>query len=171
MGAEWTTRLRRMSWWVTPPVLTLALVLLGLVPTGLPYVDPVTPAFAVIAVYYWSIYRPEHLPAGVVFVLGLVQDALGGTPLGMSSLVLLAVFGLGVSQRRVFIGKSVLVEWWGFLLVGSAAVAASWVLANLFYETIIDPRPAITQAVITIAAYPCVAWLFVRAQRGLMKPA
>ena len=97
---------------MTPPALTLMLVLVGLIPVGLPYVDPVTPAFAVIAVYYWSIYRPEYLPAGVVFVLGLVQDALGGTPLGMSSLVLLAVLGVGVSQRRVFIGKSVLVEWW-----------------------------------------------------------
>ena len=156
---------------MTPPALTLMLVLVGLIPVGLPYVDPVTPAFAVIAVYYWSIYRPEYLPAGVVFVLGLVQDALGGTPLGMSSLVLLAVLGVGVSQRRVFIGKSVLVEWWGFLLVGSGAIAASWVVASLFYETIIDPRPAITQAVISVAAYPCVAWLFVRAQRRLMKPA
>ena len=171
MSTDLVARLRRVATWTTPLMLTLVLVFVGMVPLGVPHFGPIAPAFALIAVYYWSIYRPEHLPAGAVFLIGLVQGALNGEPFGLTAVVLLIVYGVGVSQRRVFMGKSVLVEWWGFLLVGSGAIAVSWILACLYFEIFIDPRPAMIQALISVGAYPCVAWLFVRAQRRLMKPA
>ena len=169
MRIEWASRTRAAVCRVTPVILIFLMVLLGLMPIGLPYVDPVTPALGIISVYYWSIHRPEYCPAAGVFIIGLLQDALSGTPMGMSSLVFLGVYGVGVSQRRVLIGKSVLVEWLGFLILGSVAITSQWAISALFFEFFIDPRPALTQCLFSAALYPCVAWVFGRARRSLME--
>ena len=84
---------------LTPGALTLAAVFVSVVPVGLSGLPEVTPFFALMAVYHWSIYRPELLPAPVVFVLGLAQDGLTGGPLGLFALILIVVYGLVSTQR------------------------------------------------------------------------
>ena len=114
---------------LTPFILTLLLAMLTVVPLRIPDFAQVTPSLTVIAVYYWSIYRPDLLPLAAVFGVGLFQDALAGTPLGLTALVLISVQYAVISQRRFFHGKSFLVEWWGFMLVAPVAALASWLLA------------------------------------------
>jgi rod shape-determining protein MreD len=41
---------------------TLVFVLLSVVPLQIPGFAVVTPAFALMAVYHWTIYRPDLLP-------------------------------------------------------------------------------------------------------------
>ena len=48
---------------LTPAALTLAAVLVSVVPGGLSTSPEATPFFALMAVHHWSIYRPELLPA------------------------------------------------------------------------------------------------------------
>jgi rod shape-determining protein MreD len=123
-----------------------------------------------MAVYYWSIYRPDLLPLGATFFVGIVQDTLDGTPLGLSSLILVLVQGVVVSQRRFFHGKAFLVEWWGFMLVAPGAIVISWVFASLYYGVLASPRPLGFQLLMTIVLYPCLTWLFARVQHYLLRP-
>ena len=162
-------RVKRALSALAPALVTLALVLATQLPYGIPHFAQVTPFFALMAVFYWSIYRPEKLPPPAVFAIGVVQDMLGGGPIGMIALMLLGVYGVGVSQRRFFLGKSFLVEWCGFVVIGAGAVAAAWFVASLYYATLLDPRPLIVQALLTVALYPCMTWLFVRVQRRFMR--
>ncbi|MFQ5785302.1 MAG: rod shape-determining protein MreD [Alphaproteobacteria bacterium] len=167
----WWSRFERGLRSLTPLVLTLALVLVSVLPLRLPGFSSVTPVVALIAVYHWSIYRPDLLPLTGVFVIGLVQDALAGTPLGLTSLVLLLVQAVVVSQRRFFHGKSFLVEWWGFMLVAPVATLVSWMLASAYFATLITPRPLGFQLLLTVALYPCFTWVFARAQYYLLRTA
>ena len=162
-------RVKRALAALSPALVTLALVFATQLPYGIPHFAQVTPFFALMAVFYWSLYRPEKLPPPAVFAIGLVQDILGGGPMGMVALMLLGVYGVGVSQRRFFLGKSFLVEWSGFVVIGAGAVAAAWIVASLYYATLLDPRPLIVQALLTVALYPCMTWLFVRVQRRFMR--
>lgn len=164
-------RLERGIRGLTPFVTTLALVLLGTLPLPLPGFATVMPWLTLMAVYYWSIYRPDLLPLVATFLLGLVQDSLGGTPLGLNVSVLLVVQGVVVSQRRFFHGKTFLVEWWGFMLVAPGAALAAWVLVSLYFGVLVGPQPLAIQVLLSIALYPCLAWLFARAQHHLLRSA
>ena len=154
---------------LVPGLVTLALVLVTQLPYGIPYFAPVTPVFTLMAVFYWGVYRPETLPPPAVFAVGLVQDALGGGPMGMVALMLLAAYGIGVSQRRFFLGKGFGVEWGGFAVIAVGVALAAWLVASLYFVTILDPRPFAVQGLLTAAFYPCVTWLFVRVQRRFMR--
>lgn len=156
---------------LVPPFVTLVIVLLSQLPYGAPYLPEVTPALSLIAVYYWSIYRPELLPAYAVFLIGLVQDILSGTPLGITALVLLVVHAIVSAQRRVFLGKTFLVEWWGFLLVAGGALAATWLIASLFFVALLPPGPVVVQLLLTVALYPPFMWVLSRIQRVLVRTA
>ena len=156
---------------LSPLFWTLTLALLTVVPLRIPDFAPVTPALTVIAVYYWGIYRPDLTPIVGTFAIGMFQDMVAGTPLGMTSLVLISVHAVVVSQRRFFHGKTFLVEWWGFMLVAPGAALLSWVLASLYFGVLVAPRPLGFQLLLTITLYPALAWLFARAQQHVLRPA
>lgn len=156
---------------LTPFIVTVSLAVLTVIPLRIPDFAPVTPALTVIAVYYWSIYRPDLLPMAAVFGVGLFQDALAGMPLGLTALVLILVQYVVIAQRRFFHSKTFLVEWWGFLLVAPGAALVSWLLASLYFGVLVAPRPLGFQLLLSIALYPCLAWLFTRIQHYLLRSA
>ncbi|MDX1711353.1 MAG: rod shape-determining protein MreD [Rhodovibrionaceae bacterium] len=153
----------------TPVSLTLILLLLSMLPLGVPGFAPVMPALAVIAVYYWAVHRPDLLPIWAVFGIGLFSDLLRGEGLGVGVLLVLLVYGIVVSQRRFFVSRSFLVIWFGFTLVALASSSLMWALHSLLASQFLDPRPAIFQYLTTVAAYPLLAWFFARAQRALLR--
>ena len=74
-----------------PFVLSLVLVVLSVIPTHIPFYMEVAPILPLVSIYHWAIYRPNLLPVFAVFILGLLQDILVGTPIGLYTLVFLTV--------------------------------------------------------------------------------
>tara|TARA_Y100000588_G_C13354045_1_gene543679 strand:- start:8 stop:460 length:453 start_codon:yes stop_codon:yes gene_type:complete len=128
-------------------------------PLGVPTLTAVTPFFALIAVYFWGVYRPELLPVWVVFGLGVFQDLLTGAPTGMTALVLILVWAVAVSQRRVVLTQSFGVEWAGFMLVAGAAGLIAWITSSIYYTTFLWSDPFAVQTMLTAALYPVLSWL------------
>ena len=154
---------------LTPFGLTLVLVILSVVPLHLPNFQQVAPGLALMAVYHWAIYRPNLLPASVVFLIGVLQDALMGLPIGVSALVFLTVYGVVLSQRRFFAGKSFVIVWLGFALVAAGAAFLSWLLVSAFNTTFLNPEAALYRYVVTIGAFPLLARIFLRWQRTFLR--
>lgn len=151
-----------------PVLTTLISVFASVIPLHLPGFAIVTPAFALMAVYHWTIYRPDLLPFTAAFAVGLLLDLLNGAPLGISSLVLLLTRAAVLSQRQLFVGRSFPVVWAGFLGVASAAVAFEWAVFCLLYGFLLDIRPALFQGILTVSCYPAASYLFLRVQRNLL---
>ena len=151
-----------------PFALTVALVILSQVPLRITLLSPVLPSLALIAVYYWSIHRPDLMPIWAVFLIGLFQDLLGGGPAGVGILTLLAVHAVVTAQRRFFASASFVVIWLVFALVALAAQALAWLLVSALAGAVVEPRPATFQILLTIAVYPCLAWGFAQAQRAIV---
>ncbi len=162
-------RLDQLVRQLLPVGLTLLLVLLDATPTRLPGFAAVAPLLPLISVYYWAIYRPDLLPSSVAFGLGLINDVIIGTPLGVSSLVYLLVQGMTASQRRFFHGKSFLVAWWAFGLVAMAALTLQWILVSIIFGHALEPKAVVVEFVMTVSFYPLLSWLFVRTQLALMR--
>lgn len=163
------TRLDLVARNLFPFALALLLVMAGMVPLRLPDLSPIVPLFGLIAVYYWSIYRPDLLPGWAVFLLGLVQDLLSGGPVGVYALVFLLLSAAVGSQRRFLATGSFTVVWAIFLPVAATAFFLMWLLYCLNLDLLIDARSVTFQYLTTIAVYPCLAWLFAQAQRAIVR--
>jgi rod shape-determining protein MreD len=169
-GALWL-RFDRFGRNLLPLAVTLCLVLFSAVPVPISGYAVVVPLFPLCAVYFWTINRPQALPPAVVFALGLIQDVLSGTSLGLHAVMLLLAYGMVISQRRFFIGKSFGVIWWGFMLVALIAIVTAWLLASIATGAVIRPGPAGFQFLLTLALYPVMALILIGAQRLMPPPA
>ena len=148
---------------ITPTLLIIILVVVSQIPLQIPNAGPVFPDIVLIAVYYWAVHRPDLMPFWVVFLIGLLQDLLGGDALGVSSMIYLAVFWTVAAQQRFFMSRSFGVIWAGFIVIGAGVVVLSWGLHALILGRQVQIGPALFQYLTTIAAYPLLAWIFERA--------
>jgi len=84
-----------------PFVTTLLFVFFSVLPLHLPGFAEIAPAFALMAVYHWTIYRPDLLPPFAVFVAGVLLDLLSGTlDFGLSPMSLLIARGVLMGQLK-----------------------------------------------------------------------
>ncbi len=155
----------------TPFALTMFLVLLGAVPLHVPGFASVTPLLPMIGIYYWTIYRPDLMPVAAVFVVGLLYDALSGTPMGTNAAIFVLIHGIIDSQRRFFAGKPFMIVWLGFLLVSAGALLTTWLLVSAFHGTFVKSDALLFQYVITLGCFPLLSWILLRWQRAFLRRA
>ena len=154
---------------LTPLMLTLALVIINVVPLHIPGFSRVAPLLPLMAVYHWAIFRPRLLPAYAVFLIGILQDILTGAPVGVNALVFLAGYGAVLSQKRFFIGKSFFILWLGFALIAAVAAAINWLAVSILSATLVEPQTVFFQYLMTLGFFPAVAWFFLRWQRAFLR--
>ena len=147
-----------------PFTISAFLILAAMLPYGLPKSSLAAPVLALVSVYYWSVFRPELMPAGAAFLIGLMVDVLSGGPPGLNALVLILVHWAASGQRRVLAGKSFAVAWLGYLLIAAGAAIINWFFASLFHTTAIESVPLVVSHAIGTAAYPLVALFLARMQ-------
>ena len=56
---------------ILPFFVTLLLIMVAMVPLRVPLLSPVIPALPLIAVFYWSVYKPNLMPVWAIFLIGL----------------------------------------------------------------------------------------------------
>ena len=154
---------------IIPICLTFLLLVLSVIPTGIPYYSEITPVLPIIAIYHWAIYKPDLLPTWSVFILGCVYDLLSGTPLGLYALVFLSVYGIVIFQRRFLYGKSFLVCWLGFGVVALGAAIESWVVASIWYFSLLNATSVFFQYFLSLGMFPIVAWVALQLQQHLLE--
>ncbi len=154
---------------LSPMAITLLLVMVSVLPMHIPFFGMVSPVLSLMAVYYWSVFRPDLMPSFAVFGAGLFQDILSGTPLGVFALVFMLVRVAVVSKQKFFTGNSFVVMWWVFMLVAAGSLVLVWGLASLLNMTLISPLGVAFQVFLTFALFPCFAWLFFRVQQAFLR--
>ena len=154
---------------LTPTMLTLALVIINVVPLHIPEFSRVAPLLPLMAIYHWAIFRPRLLPAYAVFLIGLLQDVLTGAPIGVNALMFLIVYGVVLSQKRFFLGKSFFILWLGFSIVAAGASVMSWIAVSILNVALVEPKTVIFQYLMTLGFFPAIAWLFLRWQRAFLR--
>jgi rod shape-determining protein MreD len=125
------------------------------------------PSLTACIVYFWTVYRPDLLPPLALFVIGVVLDAVGGLPLGLTALALLLLRGFLLSGQRFLLAQPFAVIWACFLPVVLLLAALRWALAVLFWGRLFPVEPLLIEAGLTVAAYPLVGWLLTGLQRRL----
>ncbi len=105
-----------------PLVVTLVLIVLACLPWGgPPWSETALLLSPAASIYFWSLRRPQLMPAVLVFACGLLLDVLTQGPLGVWALAALVVARAGRKARRIRRATS-----W---LRSAAAAAATFALA------------------------------------------
>jgi len=154
---------------LVPFGVTLVLMLFSLTPTYIPGLSHITPLYALMAVYFWSIYRPDLLGYGPTFAIGTLEDLLAGTPLGSGALVLLLCQRLVLSQQKFFNNKPFGVVWLAFALVAAGASLLRWLCVGLVENSGFTPVSELAAAyLMTVAMYPVIGWCLAKAHMKLL---
>jgi len=154
---------------ILPFFVTLLLIMLAMVPLRVPLLSPVIPSLPLIAVYYWSVYKPNLMPVWAIFLIGLFHDLLAASPAGVGILSLLLVYGMVEGMRRLLVGAGFLAIWLVFVPVAAASSLVAWLLTCLIQTQLLDLEPTLFRFLATIAGYPCLAWILSQMQRTLVR--
>jgi len=153
-----------------PSLLTALVLLLLSTPLGIPGQAQMQPAWAMASVYFWTLFRPASLPAGVVFALGLLLDLLAQGPVGVGVLILLLTHATALRGRRWLTRQGFAIVWLFFILIAGVAAALEWGLVAALTWRVLPPWPALFEWGMAAGAYPILATLLTRAHRGIAAP-
>lgn len=154
---------------LVPFLTTLVFAFLSVVPINLPGFAVVMPAFALMAVFHWTVYRPDLLPLSAIFAAGVLLDLLNGTPyVGISALIFLLGRAAVMSQRKFFVNRPFAIVWLGFLVLTVGVFVLFWMLVSAIHGGLIDLRPFVFEAVLTVACYPVASYVLARVQRTFL---
>ena len=152
-----------------PFLLTLSIIFLSALPLRIPDFVHVSPSLGLIPIYHWAIYRSNLLPFYSIFLLGLLQDLLIGTPLGLYTLIFLTMYGISLTQRRFFAGKAFHVYWFGFSAAALVIIILGWALASIWAETLLNFEGDLVQYVVLVGVFPIIASILLRLQQEFLQ--
>jgi rod shape-determining protein MreD len=151
------------------PFLTAVLcTLLSVAAWPIPWLGPVAPPLALMAVYYWTVHRPDLLRPGLVFIIGLLNDVVNFLPLGLSALLFIAAHQAILRLRRFFAGHTFFMIWSGFILTAVCVMLAEWLLLCVIRWQGVPLLPVLMQTLLAIVFFPLPCWLFIRLQRATL---
>jgi rod shape-determining protein MreD len=145
--------------WVLMSVQVFFLIGMSVFPFKFLHFGDVRPAFLLMAVYHWSVFRPQALSPPAAFCAGIVLDLLCAGPPGLNALTLVGMQRLTGIQRKFLSGQSFLVLWLCFALMALGAFAFQWAISSLLEWHLVPPRPMLMSAGLTALFFPTVAWL------------
>ncbi|MCB1782403.1 MAG: rod shape-determining protein MreD [Alphaproteobacteria bacterium] len=132
----------------------LCLFALSTVPLTLPLTGPVEVPLLVMAIYYWSLYRPTLLPVWLVFAAGVLYDLLSGLPVGMHAFVFVIIRWVVVDQRLFLTGQPFVTVWIGYMLVSAGAALLQWGLFGLIHFQWPPFAPTLLMTTLGIFMFP-----------------
>ncbi len=154
---------------MVPFLVSFALVILTVVPTRLPGFAQISPSWPMLGIFYWSIYRPDLMPLGGAFLIGVLADIVADTPIGINALLFLLIRGIVVGQRRFFLTNAFPMAWAAFGVIALGSLGLNWLLFALVQGHAVDPQILLWQYVILMGLFPLVTVVMAYTQMVFLK--
>ena len=123
--------------------------------------------FMIIAVYFWSIYRPAIMPAVLAFVIGLFIDILSGVPFGFNA-VIFVIIQWAISDQRAFLSaQSFPMVWLIFALIYALVMVLQWLVSGLLNLSWVQMSNILPDIGIAVVTFPLIAGLLYLTQKIL----
>ena len=89
--------------------------------------------FTYILIFYFSLKRSFSLGYTYIFIAGLFNDVVNGSPIGMSSLMYLFLCGVAAYLRVITLRTSLFKDWIAFMSAILVLNSLSFIIVNLFF--------------------------------------
>jgi rod shape-determining protein MreD len=128
------------------------------------------PMLALMPVYYWGLVRPDLMPPFAVFIIGVLEDLLSGSPAGVWTVSFIAAYALVDRERESFAGLSGVGAILGFAAAMLTAGATAWAIIGIYYWHLPPLGPIFIEIAVTIVFYIPIAYLLGVIHRRLVGP-
>jgi len=90
--------------------------------------------FSYILIFYFSLKRSSSLGYVNIFIAGLFNDAVNGSPIGMSSLMYLMLCSVAAYLRIITLRTSFFKDWMAFIGAILVLNSLSFIIVDLFFK-------------------------------------
>jgi cell shape-determining protein MreD len=129
----------------------------------------IKPQLLSICFYHGVVYRPDLLSAGLIFIIGCLQDGLAGYPLGVSSLKWMSLYGMLLLSKQFLFNQSFGIIWGGFILWSFADSLLTCMIFSYLKGKILFCELMFLEMGLTVALYPFFAFCLIRLQHKFFK--
>lgn len=150
----WAEKLLTALRFAVPQLFTFLLFLLSIVPITILGIGDIKPPFLLIPIYYWAVFRPNIMPAFLVFGYGLLLDVFTGGILGFHAFIYIILQGFVKIQRRILMGQSFLTIWAGFLAIAIIDQFLKLGLSAILKGMSANPIDFLISGLVIILLYP-----------------
>jgi len=116
--------------------------------------------FPFILIYYWSLKRSGSLGYGLIFLSGLLNDAVVGLPIGVSALCYLLICGFSAYLRNITLRPNLVKDWFFFGFTILVVNSVMYGTANLFFNVQIMYASVLVNILFTFLFYVVFSNLF-----------
>ncbi|HEU5047071.1 MAG TPA: rod shape-determining protein MreD [Rickettsiales bacterium] len=138
------------------------MLLVGSALERIPGGERVMPLFCMINIYYWCMVAPGSLPYLFLFFLGIAQDTLAGTPLGLSSFMDIVLAWVVINRFHTMGNVSFASVWLRFMIVAALLLAMGWCIMSLYYSRLLPIMFPLLKWGSSCLAYPVIHFLLAR---------
>ena len=116
--------------------------------------------FSYILIFYYSLKKSESLGYIYIFIAGLFNDVVTGTPIGLSSLMYLVLCGAGAYLRNITLRPSLIKDCFFFLITLLIINSLLFIVLNFIFNYHLDYFDQITNIIYTFLFYFLLSNLF-----------
>ena len=109
--------------------------------------------FSYILIFYYSLKKSESLGYIYIFIAGLFNDVVIGTPIGISSLLYLLLCGAAAYLRNITLRPSLIKDWMFFFVTILILNSVSFSILSLIFHYEIDYLDQATNIIFTFLLY------------------
>tara|TARA_Y100001970_G_scaffold25885_1_gene30962 strand:+ start:2607 stop:3125 length:519 start_codon:yes stop_codon:yes gene_type:complete len=116
--------------------------------------------FPYILIFYWSLKKPDYLGYGLIFISGLFNDVVVGTPIGLSSFSYLLICGFAAYLRYITLRPSLTKDWIFFLVTIIFVNSINFLILEIFFTIKMDLVYLSINIILTFLFYVIFANIF-----------
>ena len=116
--------------------------------------------FIHILVFFWTLKNPNHLGYFAIFIAGIVNDAINGIPMGVSSLCYLLICTLTSYLRNITIIPNFIKDWFFFLFITLLINSIQVLVLDLIFLIDVSYFSYLVNTGFTFILYPIFLILF-----------
>lgn len=128
------------------------------------------PLFALMPIYYWCLVRPDLMPAGAVFAIGLAEDLLSAGPPGVWAMSFLVCYAIIERQRDIFAGLAGAGAILGFGAVMFIASGVAYVIVSVLSSRMVPFGSLVLEIAVSVLFYLPALWVMNGIQHRLIGP-
>lgn len=152
---------------MVPMIFLAFLFMLSVVALPIPDIGHIKPAYILMTIYYWSIYRPTLMPPWICFLVGLLLDLLSNLTPGVNAVIFTLVQWVVRDQRQFLMGQPYIVIWFVFAFVTAIAHMMQWGMYGLVGLHWAPLLPVAISMAATFLLFPVISLILILIHRVL----
>jgi len=124
--------------------------------------------FVYILIFYYSLKKSGSLGYGLIFIAGLFNDVVIGTPIGLSSLIYLLLCSAASYLRNITLRPNLMKDWIFFLMAILTLNSISFLVLTSIFNYEINFLDQIINIIFTFLFYLVFSYLFNFLEKALI---